>query len=49
MWQADVELIEEWLTNLDQDSYEQVIAALELLQEMGPSLGRPLVDTISQS
>ena len=49
VWQVDVELVEEWLMSIDQDSYEQVIAALELLQEMGPSLGRPLVDTVSRS
>lgn len=34
---------------LDQDSYEQVIAALELLAERGPQLGRPLVDTVVRS
>ncbi|WP_460579463.1 type II toxin-antitoxin system RelE/ParE family toxin [Humibacter ginsengisoli] len=42
----DIELVEEWLTLLDQSSYEQVIAALELLAERGPQLGRPLVDTV---
>ena len=36
----------EWLTSLDQSSYEQVVAALELLAERGPQLGRPLVDTV---
>lgn len=46
MWSVDVELVEEWLTTLDQSSYEQVVAALELLAERGPQLGRPLVDTV---
>lgn len=46
MWSIDVDLIDEWLTSLDQLSYEQVIAALELLAERGPQLGRPLVDTV---
>jgi hypothetical protein len=46
MWSVDVELVEEWLTALDQSSYEQVVAALELLAERGPQLGRPLVDTV---
>jgi len=46
MWSVDVELIEEWLTALDQSSYEQVVAALELLAERGPQLGRPLVDSV---
>ncbi|HWD61663.1 MAG TPA: type II toxin-antitoxin system RelE/ParE family toxin [Humibacter sp.] len=31
---------------MDQSSYEQVVAALELLAERGPQLGRPLVDTV---
>ena len=42
-------LIADWLRSLDQTSYEQVIAALELLRDRGPSLGRPLVDTITAS
>lgn len=36
MWNVDVELVEAWLYELDQDSYEQVIAAMELLAERGP-------------
>ena len=35
VWDVDIELVEEWLTLLDQSSYEQVIAALELLAERG--------------
>lgn len=46
MWSVDVELVEDWLVVLDQSSYEQVVAALELLAERGPQLGRPLVDTV---
>ena len=38
-----------WLIALDQSSYEQVVAALELLGERGPQLGRPLVDTVKAS
>lgn len=49
MWNVDVGLVETWLIGLDQDSYEQVIAALELLAERGPQLGRPLVDTVVRS
>ncbi len=45
----DVELIAEWLTSLDEGSREQVVAAIELLQEYGPQLGRPLVDTVVTS
>jgi hypothetical protein len=46
MWGVDIELVEEWLIALDQSSYEQVVAGLELLAERGPQLGRPLVDTV---
>ena len=47
--EVNVEFVESWLRELDQDSYEQVVAALELLEERGPQLGRPLVDTIKTS
>ena len=49
MWEVDITLIADWLRSLDQTSYEQVIAALEVLRDRGPSLGRPLVDTITAS
>lgn len=49
MWNVDVDLVEAWLSVLDDDSYVQVIAALELLAERGPQLGRPLVDTVVRS
>lgn len=45
-WRVEVDLVDDWLLSLDQKSYEQVIAALELLAERGPSLGRPLVDSV---
>jgi hypothetical protein len=46
VWVVDVALVEDWLKDLDESSYAQVIAALELLAERGPQLGRPLVDTV---
>lgn len=49
MWNVDIELIAEWLASLDDDSRVQVIAAIELLEERGPQLGRPIVDTVSSS
>lgn len=49
MWDVDVELVEGWLASLDDTSYEQVVAALELLAARGPHLGRPLVDTVTSS
>lgn len=48
-WEVDLGLVENWLSELDQDSYRQVIAALQLLEERGPQLGRPIVDTVSDS
>lgn len=49
VWEVDVSLIEDWLLGLDQDDYDLIIAALEVLAEEGPTLGRPLVDTIKAS
>lgn len=49
MWNVDVGLVEPWLLGLDQESYEQIVAALELLADRGPQLGRPLVDTVVRS
>ena len=46
VWQGDVELIEDWLDEADPDTFDQVIAAIRLLAEHGPGLGRPLVDSI---
>jgi hypothetical protein len=39
----------EWFTGLDEDEQESVVIAVEVLQERGPGLGRPLVDTIKTS
>lgn len=49
MWDIELESVEPWLDGLDQDSYVQVMAALELLAERGPGIGRPLVDTVTSS
>ncbi len=49
MWSVDIELIAEWLASLDGDSREQVVAAVELLEDRGPQLGRPIVDTVTAS
>ena len=49
MWSVDIELVAEWLASLDDDSRDQVVAAVELLEDNGPHLGRPLVDTVIAS
>ncbi len=41
--------VESWLLDLDDDSFDQVSAAIDKLAEDGPTLGRPLVDRISGS
>lgn len=49
MWHVELQAITEWLSSLDEASRVQVIAAIELLQEHGPQLGRPIVDTVIAS
>ncbi|MCA1784020.1 MAG: type II toxin-antitoxin system RelE/ParE family toxin [Dermatophilaceae bacterium] len=46
MWNVDIELIARWLATLDRDSQAQVVAAIELLEDRGPHLGRPVVDDL---
>jgi hypothetical protein len=44
--------VDEWLDDLavsDADSYAQVVAGIDVLSEVGPSLGRPLVDRVKGS
>ena len=50
MW--EVEYTDEfglWWTDLEDDEQERLTAAVELLEEFGPALGRPTVDTLEQS
>lgn len=42
-------LIHGWLRSIDDDTYDQVVAALRVLADTGPMLGRPLVDSITGS
>ncbi|PAW31190.1 diaminopimelate decarboxylase [Micrococcus luteus] len=49
MWEIETSLIQDWLLNLNDDDYDLVIAALEVLRSDGPGLGRPLVDTLTGS
>lgn len=41
--------MESWPLALDDDSYDQVAAAIDKLEHDGPTLGRPLVDRIEGS
>ncbi|MCL2594048.1 MAG: type II toxin-antitoxin system RelE/ParE family toxin [Promicromonosporaceae bacterium] len=48
-WQINSDLIEDWLSSLDPKSFDRVNAALIVLSEIGPGLGRPLVDSVKCS
>jgi hypothetical protein len=48
----DVYIVHEvrtWIDGLDEASRARVVDAIDLLAELGPGLGRPLVDTIRGS
>ena len=49
VWNVDTRLIDSWLDTLDDGSADQVLAALTILRDVGPALGRPLVDTVTTS
>jgi hypothetical protein len=40
---------ESWANQLDQPDAEALLAAIRVLRDQGPTLGRPLVDTIKAS
>lgn len=41
--------VDEWLADLDDDSLQQVIAAVRELKDKGPTLRRPLADRVEGS
>jgi hypothetical protein len=50
VWDVEFdEAVFEWLTGLEEESFVQVRAAINMLRDRGPQLGRPLVDTVSGS
>ena len=49
MWQVDISYIEDWLDKQDLETVAATFSALELLEEFGPALGRPLVDTLQHT
>jgi hypothetical protein len=46
LWTVEIDLVEDWLGSVDGETYDLIVAALSILAEQGPGLGRPLVDTI---
>ncbi len=50
MWEITYsDEIDSWLKTLDNDALEAILKVLMILSEIGPSLGRPYVDSIKQS
>jgi hypothetical protein len=49
-WEVEyTDEFEVWWNGLDEDEQEAIVAAVEVLGRRGPTLGRPLVDTIQHS
>ncbi|MGW5686591.1 type II toxin-antitoxin system RelE/ParE family toxin [Nonomuraea sp. NPDC003754] len=44
-----VDEVREWIEQLDDATHMRVVQAIDALADGGPSLGRPLVDTITAS
>ena len=50
MWDVEyTDEFEDWWSSLSVDEQRHIAASVELLQEHGPGLGRPAVDTITSS
>lgn len=50
MWQVQqTDEFGQWWGSLTDEEQDEIDAAVELLEERGPALGRPLVETIKQS
>ena len=50
MWVLErTDEVSEWILGLDDDAREAILKHLLILMEIGPSLGRPLVDSIKLS
>lgn len=48
-WEIDLSLIRSWLDEQDRETIVCITAALNELCDVGPRLGRPLVDTVERS
>jgi hypothetical protein len=50
MWSIErTDEISGWMKELDDDAKEMILKALFILKEIGPSLGRPYVDSVKGS
>lgn len=48
-WIIEIKYLESWLDQQDAKTIARIFEAFEMLQSQGPSLGRPLVDSITGS
>lgn len=48
-WTVQIDYIRTWLDAQDDKTVAAVAAAAEILERVGPALGRPLVDSISST
>ncbi len=50
MWEVEVtDQFQVWYDSLADDEQDEIIARVDLLEERGPGLGRPTVDSVHQS
>jgi len=50
VWPIDrTDQFSDWMSQLDADAKEALLKSLLILHEIGPSLGRPYVDTVKES
>ena len=50
MWRIErTDEVANWIAGLDDDTKESILKILFILREIGPSLGRPYVDTVKES
>jgi hypothetical protein len=50
MWNVEItDEFVDWFFGLDENEQESVRASIEILEQIGPSLGRPHVDTVAGS
>src|SRR4051812_8756296 len=50
MWEVETTRdVERWLMSLSSDDFEKIAAAIDMVEEGGPMLGRPTVDRIERS
>lgn len=50
MWEVEYsDQFGAWYEDLDEEDQDAVVARVELLEQLGPALGRPAVDNVHQS